>query len=82
MTFKVWFPDSGEVIEDAEDVHNTFSHTQAAEVAVEMWCWRDAEYPAETKVRVTDGAGPDKVFLVELRSEPVYTAREITDDCT
>lgn len=47
----------------------------AAEAFVREKNARDVEYPPETLVCVRDWTGTVLRFAVELRSEPVYTAR-------
>lgn len=71
--FRCWVdreqePDEGR---DVDAVHAR----GAAERFVREKNARDVEYPPETLVCVRDQAGTVLRFVVELRPEPVYTAR-------
>lgn len=60
--------------EDGRDV-TAARPAVAAEAFVSEKNNRDVEYPPETLVCVRDHTGKVLRFAVELRSEPVYTAR-------
>ncbi len=72
--YRVWEPSS------QDERHATEVTAETPQRAAELWCARtDAsglEYPLERVVRVRDDDTALVDFVVELRAEPVYTARK------
>ena len=79
MTYRYWFPDEGEAVEDARPVPAfardwLLEAPAVAEVAVDYHDERRAEFSASTVVSVVDEDGKVSTFEVEGRMEKTYTA--------
>ncbi|MGV2975701.1 hypothetical protein AB1P65_09610 [Roseibium alexandrii] len=73
--YEYWFPEYGETREDAQTIKAPDAKSAAERVA-ERRCAQDIEWQAH-EVHIGFGHRVMK-FDVEFRSEPVFSARELT----
>jgi len=71
--YKVWCPDDGETVDDAEVVKG-YGATNAAEGSAERR-WSGADPFNEITLRVLNDAGAEVEVVVEVRIEPAFYGR-------